>query len=52
MGRLIKCNGGIRIMATRRWQCFINKFLNKIEMEKSKINEEYINDLNNYKILT
>ena len=30
----------------------INKFLNKIEMEKSKINEEYINDLNNYKILT
>ena len=30
----------------------INKFLNKIEIEKSKINEEYINDLNNYKILT
>ena len=25
----------------------INKFLNKIEIEKSKINEEYINDLNN-----
>lgn len=30
----------------------INKFLNKIEIEKSKINEEYINDLNNYKLLT
>ena len=30
----------------------INKFLNKIEIETSKINEEYINDLNNYKILT
>lgn len=30
----------------------INKFLNKIETEKSKINEEYINDLNNYKLLT
>ena len=30
----------------------INKLLNKIEIEKSKINEEYINDLNNYKILT
>lgn len=29
----------------------INKFLNKIEIEKNKINEEYINDLNNYKIL-
>lgn len=30
----------------------INKFLNKIEIKKSKINEEYINDLNNYKLLT
>lgn len=30
----------------------INKLLNKIEFEKSKINDEYINDLNNYKILT
>ena len=29
----------------------INKFLNKIEIEKNKMNEEYINDLNNYKIL-
>ena len=31
---------------------FINKLLNKIEIEKSKINDEYINDLNNYKLLT
>ena len=30
----------------------INKLLNKIEIEKSKINDEYINDLNNYKLLT
>lgn len=30
----------------------INKLLNKIEIEKSKINDEYINYLNNYKILT
>ena len=30
----------------------INKFMNKIEIENSKINEEYINDLNNYKLLT
>ena len=29
----------------------INKFMNKIEIENSKINEEYINDLNNYKLL-
>ena len=30
----------------------INKLLNKIELEKSKISDKYINDLNNYKILT
>ena len=30
----------------------INKLLNKIEIEKSKINDEYIDDLNNYKLLT
>ena len=30
----------------------INKLLNKIEFEKQKQNEEYIHDLNNYKILT
>ena len=30
----------------------INKLLNKIEIEKQKQDEEYINDLNNYKILT
>lgn len=29
----------------------INKLLNKIEIEKQKQDEEYINDLNNYKIL-
>ena len=30
----------------------INKLLKKEELEKSKINDEYINDLNNYKVLT
>ena len=30
----------------------INKLLNKIEIEKSKIDDKYINDLNNYKLLT
>ena len=30
----------------------INKLLNKIEIEKQKQGQEYINDLNNYKILT
>ncbi len=30
----------------------INKLLNKIELEKSKINDDYINNTDNYKILT
>ena len=30
----------------------INKLLNKIEIEKQKQNDQYINDLNNYKLLT
>lgn len=30
----------------------INKLLNKIEMEKQKQDEEYINNIDNYKILT
>ncbi len=29
----------------------INKLLNKIELEKNKINDDYINNINNYKIL-
>ena len=30
----------------------INKLLNKIEIEKQKQDEEYINNIDNYKILT
>ena len=30
----------------------INKFLNKIEIEKQKQDDQYIDDLNNYKLLT
>ena len=30
----------------------INKLLNKIEFEKQKQDDKYINDLKNYKILT
>ena len=30
----------------------INKLLNKIEIKKSKINDDYINSIDNYKILT
>ena len=28
----------------------INRLMNKIELEKNRIDDEYINDLNNYKI--
>ena len=34
------------------YNCYFNKLLNKIEIEKQKQGQEYINDLNNYKILT
>lgn len=30
----------------------INKLLKNLELEKSKINEEYMNNIDNYKILT
>lgn len=30
----------------------INKLLHNLELEKSKINEEYMNNIDNYKILT
>lgn len=29
----------------------INILMNKIELEKNRIDDEYINDLNNYKLL-
>ena len=30
----------------------INRLMNKLKLEKNRIDDEYINDLNNYKILT
>lgn len=30
----------------------INKLIRKLEIEKNRIDDEYINDLNNYKLLT
>ena len=30
----------------------INKLMNKTEIEKNKINDDYINNIDNYKILT
>ena len=30
----------------------INRLMSKIELEKNRIDDEYINDLNNYKLLT
>ena len=40
------------IMDYEIYNFFINKFLNKIEIERNKIDDEYITDLNNYKLLT
>lgn len=30
----------------------INRLMNKLALEKNKIDNDYINDINNYKILT
>lgn len=30
----------------------INKLIGKLELEKGKFDDDYINDINNYKILT
>ena len=30
----------------------INRLMSKIELEKNRIDDEYINDFNNYKLLT
>ena len=30
----------------------INRLINKIELEKNRIDDDYINDINNYKLLT
>ena len=30
----------------------IHRLMNKTELEKNKINDDYINNINNYKILT
>ena len=30
----------------------INRLMNKLTFEKNRIDDEYINDLNNYKLLT
>ena len=30
----------------------INRLMNKIELEKNKIDDDYINNMDNYKILT
>ena len=30
----------------------INRLMNKIKLKKNRIDDEYINDLNNYKLLT
>ena len=36
----------------RMYNFCVNKLIEKLELEKSKIDNDYINDTNNYKILT
>ena len=39
------------VIDVRMYNFCINKLLNKIELEKSKIDDDYINNIDNYKIL-
>ena len=41
-----------RVIDDGMYNFCINKLLNKIDLEKQKLDDENINDLNNYKILT
>ena len=41
-----------RVIDDGMYNFCINRLMNKIELEKNRIDDEYINDLNNYKILT
>ena len=34
------------------YNCCINRLMNKLTLEKNRIDDEYINDLNNYKLFT
>ncbi len=40
-----------RTIDAKMYDFCINKLMNKIELEKNKINDDYINNINNYKIL-
>ena len=50
--KLLECLKRRNIIDDGMYNFCINKLLNKIEIEKQKQGQEYINDLNNYKILT
>lgn len=50
--KLLEYLKGKNVIDDKMYNFCINKLLKKEELEKSKINDEYINDLNNYKILT
>ncbi len=50
--KLLEYLKGRNIIDDGMYNFCINKLLNKIEIEKSKIDDKYINDLNNYKLLT
>ncbi len=40
------------VIDDRMYNFCINKLMNKLTLEKSKINDDYINNIDNYKILT
>ena len=41
-----------RVIDDGMYNFCINRLMNKLTLENNRIDDEYINDLNNYKILT
>lgn len=59
--RIIEIETGIKLLESLKrenviddgmYNFCINKLMNKLTLEKSKINDDYINNIDNYKILT
>ena len=50
--KVLECLKRTSVIDDGMYNFCINKLMNKLTLEKSKIDEDYINNTNNYKILT
>ena len=50
--KILECLKRKSVIDDGMYNFCINKLIRKLEIEKNRIDDEYINDLNNYKLLT